>query len=89
MSDSTLSVKVLRTSAESRRAGPLQPRRLPMRGDERQAGDDRAVRGAALRCVLQAVAVKRLCVWASVIQDGRVVATDYAPDAGWFVPGKR
>ena len=23
-------------------------------------------------------------VWASVIQDGRVVATDYAPDVGWF-----
>jgi hypothetical protein len=25
-------------------------------------------------------------VWASVIQDGRVVATDYAPDAGWLDP---
>jgi hypothetical protein len=25
-------------------------------------------------------------VWASVIQDGRVVATDYAPDAGWLKP---
>jgi hypothetical protein len=24
--------------------------------------------------------------WASVIQDGRVVATDYAPDAGWLDP---
>ena len=24
--------------------------------------------------------------WASVIQDGRVVATDYAPDAGWIDP---
>ena len=24
--------------------------------------------------------------WASVIVDGRVVATDYAPDAGWIVP---
>ena len=23
-------------------------------------------------------------VWASLIDDGRVVATDYAPDAGWF-----
>jgi hypothetical protein len=29
---------------------------------------------------------KRFYVWASVIQDGRVVATDYAPDAGWLVP---
>jgi hypothetical protein len=25
-------------------------------------------------------------VWASVIQDGRVVATDYAPDTGWLEP---
>jgi hypothetical protein len=25
-----------------------------------------------------------LYVWASVIQDGRVVATDYAPDVGWL-----
>jgi hypothetical protein len=29
---------------------------------------------------------KRFYVWASVIQDGRVVATDYAPDVGWLVP---
>jgi hypothetical protein len=29
---------------------------------------------------------KRFYVWASVIEDGRVVATDYAPDAGWLVP---
>jgi hypothetical protein len=29
---------------------------------------------------------KRFYAWASVIQDGRVVATDYAPDTGWFVP---
>jgi hypothetical protein len=28
----------------------------------------------------------RFYAWASVIQDGRVVATDYAPDAGWLVP---
>lgn len=26
----------------------------------------------------------RFYAWASVIQDGRVVATDYAPDAGWL-----
>jgi hypothetical protein len=25
-------------------------------------------------------------VWASVIQDGQVVATDYAPDVGWLDP---
>jgi hypothetical protein len=25
-------------------------------------------------------------VWASVIQDGRVMATDYAPDVGWLKP---
>ena len=25
-------------------------------------------------------------VWASVIKDGRVVATDYAPDVGWLLP---
>jgi hypothetical protein len=25
-------------------------------------------------------------VWASVIMDGRVVATDYAPDVGWLLP---
>ena len=25
-------------------------------------------------------------VWASVIVDGRVVATDYAPDSGWLIP---
>ena len=24
--------------------------------------------------------------WASVIVDGRVVATDYAPDTGWLLP---
>lgn len=29
---------------------------------------------------------KRFYVWTSVIQDGRVVATDNAPDAGWLVP---
>jgi hypothetical protein len=29
---------------------------------------------------------ERFYAWASVIQDGRVVATDYAPDAGWFLP---
>jgi hypothetical protein len=28
----------------------------------------------------------RIYVWASVIQDGRVVATDYAPDVGWLEP---
>jgi hypothetical protein len=27
-----------------------------------------------------------LYAWASVIHDGRVVATDYAPDAGWLDP---
>ena len=27
-------------------------------------------------------------VWASVIEDGRVVATDYAPDVGWLVEPK-
>ena len=26
--------------------------------------------------------------WASVIQDGRVVATDYAPDSGWLLAGR-
>jgi hypothetical protein len=31
---------------------------------------------------------KRFYAWASVIQDGRVVATDYAPDAGWLVPSR-
>ncbi len=29
---------------------------------------------------------ERFYAWASVIQDGRVVATDYAPDAGWLAP---
>jgi hypothetical protein len=29
---------------------------------------------------------ERFYAWASVIQDGRVVATDYAPDVGWFLP---
>ena len=24
-------------------------------------------------------------VWASVIENGRVVATDYAPDVGWLL----
>ena len=28
----------------------------------------------------------RFYAWASVIQNGRVVATDYAPDAGWLLP---
>ena len=26
----------------------------------------------------------RLYAWASMIEDGRVVATDYAPDTGWL-----
>jgi hypothetical protein len=30
-----------------------------------------------------------LYAWASVIVDGRVVATDYAPDAGWLLPSPR
>jgi hypothetical protein len=29
----------------------------------------------------------RFYAWASVIEDGRVVATDYAPDLGWLEPG--
>jgi hypothetical protein len=29
---------------------------------------------------------ERFYAWASVIQDGRVVATDYAPDVGWLFP---
>lgn len=29
---------------------------------------------------------KRFYAWASVIKDGRVVATDHAPDAGWLIP---
>ncbi len=28
----------------------------------------------------------RFYVWASLIEDGRVVATDYAPDIGWLEP---
>jgi hypothetical protein len=28
--------------------------------------------------------VFRFYVWASVVQDGRVLATDYAPDSGWI-----
>lgn len=30
--------------------------------------------------------LERFYVWASVIQDGRVVATDYVPDVGWLAP---
>jgi hypothetical protein len=29
---------------------------------------------------------ERYYAWASVIENGRVVATDYAPDAGWLAP---
>jgi hypothetical protein len=29
---------------------------------------------------------ERFYAWASVIQNGRVVTTDYAPDVGWFLP---
>jgi hypothetical protein len=29
---------------------------------------------------------ERFYAWASVIEDGRVVATDYAPDVGWLEP---
>ncbi len=28
----------------------------------------------------------RFYAWASMIEDGRVVATDYAPDLGWLEP---
>jgi hypothetical protein len=30
----------------------------------------------------------RVYVWSSLIEDGRVVATDYAPDVGWIDPGE-
>jgi hypothetical protein len=32
---------------------------------------------------------ERFYAWASVIQDGRVVATDYAPDVGWLLPSPK
>jgi hypothetical protein len=41
-------------------------------------GGGRGTRGIELDMPLYA--------WASVIQNGRVVATDYAPDAGWLLP---
>ena len=31
----------------------------------------------------------RFYAWASVIVDGRVAATDYAPDAGWLRPSSK
>ena len=31
----------------------------------------------------------RFYAWASVIVDGRVAATDYAPDAGWLLPSSK
>ena len=35
---------------------------------------------------LQRLLVNASYAWASVIEDGRVVATDYAPDVGWLDP---
>jgi hypothetical protein len=35
----------------------------------------------------QDVGAFRFYVWASLIEHGRVVATDYAPDVGWIDPG--
>jgi hypothetical protein len=32
---------------------------------------------------------ERFYAWASVIQDGRVVSTDYAPDVGWLEPSPK
>ncbi len=32
----------------------------------------------------ESVTPVRFYAWASLIRDGRVVATDYAPDAGWL-----
>jgi hypothetical protein len=52
-----------------------------------QSGDSGLSFGGDFTVVGRRGAVpKRFYVWASVIQDGRVVATDYAPDTGWLVP---
>ena len=43
-------------------------------------------RGQIPKSIEQLAPDVRFYVWASVIQNGRVVATDYAPDAGWLDP---
>jgi hypothetical protein len=53
--------------------------------DEQTGGSGLSFGGDTTRGVTGGVP-KRFYAWASVIQDGRVVATDYAPDAGWLVP---
>jgi hypothetical protein len=46
--------------------------------------------GATLRYSLQAGEdAFRFYAWASVIEAGRVLATDYAPDVGWLVEGSQ
>ena len=42
--------------------------------------------GAATSVGLVGGLPERFYAWASVIQDGRVVATDCAPDVGWLLP---
>ena len=41
---------------------------------------------ARLRFIAADMGEFRWYVWASMIDDGREIATDYAPDAGWFDP---
>ena len=56
-------------------------------------GAGRRARGSPLAETLQVEArtglVDPFYTWASVIVDGRVVATDYAPDVGWLDPTLR
>jgi hypothetical protein len=58
--------------------GPGADARLSLGGKPDLAGRGEVKVGIELDMPLYA--------WASVIQDGRVVATDYAPDAGWLLP---
>src|SRR5687767_9262618 len=61
-----------------RKALPARIRRLPHGRSELPWPDERARRPGVLGVP------GRFYVWASVIEDGRVVATDYAPDIGWL-----
>jgi hypothetical protein len=46
--------------------------------------------GASLRYSLQSGEdTFRFYAWASIIEGGRVLATDYAPDVGWLVAGSQ
>ncbi len=79
----------------ARHAGPSHPYGNPppwMRGlapGELEFGGGGDVAGSAVQKQKPDTRPARFYAWASVIVDGRVMATDFAPDAGWLHPSPK